>query len=138
MKPLNRPLKTSKTLAGDWPTKIKSSVTKLKVLWHYNNDVIFVSDEKQRTTFESRSVYKPIACLQRFKLHTNDLNYWLNFKMECTVYTWELQIRTVESAVRIVLLSLKVCSPCSQVLLVAERTWRYAAGFFFNISRWKN
>ena len=47
--------------AGYWLTKIKSSVTNLKVLWHYYNDVIFYHDEKQKTTLESRSVYKPIA-----------------------------------------------------------------------------
>ena len=49
------------TDTGDWLTEIKSSVTKLKVLWHYNNDVIFDYDEKKITTFKSRSVYKPIV-----------------------------------------------------------------------------
>ena len=56
-------IKQNKPWSGYWLTKIKSSVTNLKVLWHYYNDVIFYHDEKQKTTFKLRSVYKPIAWL---------------------------------------------------------------------------
>ena len=57
---------------------------------------------------------------------SNYTNCSLNLKWCAAMCTWELQIRTVECTYVLLSLSfLKVCSPCSQVLLVAERTLWY-------------
>ena len=84
---------------GYWLTKIKSSVTNLKVLWHYYNDVIFYHDEKQKTTFESRSVYKPIAwmSLQNPLFSTLLHNFWGMFWfVSALIGLFRIELKRVE------------------------------------------